>query len=53
MPTDTSPEPVAKADRDAREKPGNANPDKPDPDGPKPDKPGGAEVVRLDRFRKK
>ncbi|HTK14643.1 MAG TPA: ClpXP protease specificity-enhancing factor SspB [Xanthobacteraceae bacterium] len=46
-------EPVAKADRDAREKPGNANPDKPDPDGPKPDKPGGAEVVRLDRFRKK
>lgn len=47
-------EPVAKADRDAPEAPpDNTHPDKPDPDGPKPDKPGGAEVVRLDRFRKK
>jgi hypothetical protein len=46
-------EPVAKADRDAPETPDNTHPDKPDPDGPKPDKPGGAEVVRLDRFRKK
>jgi hypothetical protein len=46
-------EPVAKADKDAPETPDNAHPDKPDPDGPKPDKPGGAEVVRLDRFRKK
>lgn len=43
----------AKIEKVASETLDNIHPDKPDPEGPKPDKPGGAEVVRLDRFRKK
>lgn len=44
----------AAADKPAKTEGLRAVPDKPEPDKPEPDKPaGGAEVVRLDRFRKK